>query len=132
MMENTSSTAVIDTASGGATDWAPILALGVGTFAVSTDLFVVAGLPSSIATEMAVSVGVAGLSVTVFALAYAVGAPLLGALLGGRNQRPVLVGAVVAFGMCAAVSALAPSVTVLLVARLLGGLAASVYGPAGA
>jgi predicted MFS family arabinose efflux permease len=34
--------------------------------------------------------------------------------------------------VCAAVSALAPSVTLLLAARLLGGLAASVYGPAGA
>ncbi|MGS0685541.1 MFS transporter [Nakamurella sp. GG22] len=112
--------------------WAPIAALGIGTFAVSTDLFVVAGLLGALAADLGVTVGVAGLAVTAFALAYAVGAPLFGAALGGRHQRPVLIGAIAAFGVCAAASAVAPSMTVLLVARLLGGLAASVYGPAGA
>ncbi len=112
--------------------WSRIAAVGIGTFAVSTDLFVVAGLLGGLAADLGVTVGVAGLVVTAFALAYAVGAPLLGAVLGGRDQRPVLIAALAAFGVCAVSSALAPSMTVLLAARLLGGLAASVYGPAGA
>ncbi len=71
-----------------------------------------------------------GLTVTVFALAYATGAPVLSALLGARPLRQVLIGSLVLFGLCNVVSALAPTLAVLLVARVLGALAASVYVPA--
>ncbi len=121
-----------DGSGGPSAGWAPIAALGLGTFGISTDLFVMAGVLTAIAADLRLTVGVAGLMVTGFALAYAVGAPLLGAALGGRNQRPVLVGALVTFGMCAAASAVAPNALVLLLARVVGGLAASVYGPASA
>jgi predicted MFS family arabinose efflux permease len=104
--------------------------LGVGAFAIGTDLFVVAGVLAGLAADVGVTVGAAGLTVTVFALAYASGAPVLGALLGTRPLRQVLIGSLVLFGLCNVVSALAPSIGVLLVARVLGALAASVYIPA--
>jgi predicted MFS family arabinose efflux permease len=149
MNENNTTTALFDTAAAPAAapapttpkarardrpaaGWAPVAALGVGTFAISTDLFVVAGLLGPLAADLHVTVGVAGLAVTAFALAYAVGAPVLGVLLGGRSHRAVLITALVVFGLCAAVSAMAPTVAVLLVTRVAAGLAASVYGPTGA
>jgi predicted MFS family arabinose efflux permease len=100
--------------------------------AIGTDMFVVAGLLGQIAADLEVSVGVAGVTITVFAIAYATGAPLLGALLAGRNQRRVLIMSLLIFGCCAATSALAPTLTVLLGARVLAGLAASGYAPAAA
>ena len=49
--------------------------LGIGAFAIGTDLFVVAGVLPDLAADLGVTVGTAGLTVTVFALAYATGAP---------------------------------------------------------
>ena len=107
-----------------------IAPLGIGAFAIGTDLFVVAGVLPGLAADLGVTVGAAGLTVTVFALAYATGAPVLSALLGARPLRQVLIGSLVLFGLCNVASALAPGLAVLLVARVLGALAASVYIPA--
>src|SRR5688500_19276889 len=107
-----------------------IAPLAVGAFAIGTDLFVVAGVLPALAADLGVSVGAAGLTVTVFALAYAVGAPVLGALLGTRPLRQVLIGSLVLFALFNVVSALAPDLVVLLAARVFGALAASAYVPA--
>jgi predicted MFS family arabinose efflux permease len=56
--------------------------LGIGAFAIGTDLFVVAGLLPPLTADLGVTMGAAGLTVTVFALAYATGAPVLSALFG--------------------------------------------------
>lgn len=110
----------------------PVPALGIGMFAIGTDLFVMAGLLGLLAGDLAVSVGVAGLSVTVFAVAYAAGAPLLGAALADIAPRRVLIGSLLVVGLGAMISALATTMAVLLGARVLTGLAASVYGPSAA
>jgi predicted MFS family arabinose efflux permease len=107
-----------------------IAPLGIGAFAIGTDLFVVAGVLPDLAADLGVSVGAAGLTVTVFALAYALGAPVLGALLGARPLRQVLIGSLLLFALFNVVSALAPDLAVLLAARVLGALAAAAYGPA--
>jgi predicted MFS family arabinose efflux permease len=49
------------------------------------------------------------LTVTVFALAYATGAPLLSALLGARPLRQVLIGSLALFGLFNVLSAVAPT-----------------------
>jgi predicted MFS family arabinose efflux permease len=104
--------------------------LGIGAFAIGTDLFVVAGVLPGLAADLEVPVGAAGLTVTVFALAFATGAPVLGALLGGRSTRRVLIGSLVVFAVCNVGSALAPGLAPLLATRVLAALAASVYAPA--
>ncbi|WP_170225839.1 MFS transporter [Pseudonocardia cypriaca] len=104
--------------------------LGIGAFAIGTDLFVVAGVLPDLAADLGVTVGTAGLTVTVFALAYATGAPVLGALLAARPMRQVLIGSLVLFALCNVVSALAPGLAVLLGARVLAALTASAYVPA--
>jgi predicted MFS family arabinose efflux permease len=112
--------------------WSSVAVLGLGAFAIGTELFVVAGILSGLAGDLGVTAGAAGLTVTVFALAYATGAVLLGALLGTRPQRQLLIGSLGLFGLFSMMSAVAPTLPALLAARALGGLAASVYLPAGA
>jgi predicted MFS family arabinose efflux permease len=110
--------------------WATVAAIGMGAFAIGTDMFVVAGVLAGLAGDLGVTVGAAGSTVALFALAYATGAPLLGALLGARPLRQVLIGSLVLFGLFDVMSALAPTLPVLLAARVLGALAAAAYVPA--
>jgi predicted MFS family arabinose efflux permease len=110
--------------------WGTVVALGTGSFAIGTDMFLVAGILVGLAGDLGVTVGAAGLMVTVFALAFATGAPLLSAALGARPRRQVLLGSIVLFGLCAVMAALAPTLPALLATRVLAALAASVYVPA--
>ncbi|GAA3469413.1 MFS transporter [Nonomuraea roseola] len=110
--------------------WLSVVALGIGAFAIGTDMFAMAGILSGISHDLGVTVGAAGLTVTVFALAYAIGAVLLSALLGSWPLRRVLIGSAGLFGTMSVLSAVAPALPALLAARVLGALAASVYVPA--
>ena len=56
---------------------ARVYLLSAGAFAVGTSAYVVSGMLSAVATELGVSVTAAGQLTTAFALAYALGAPLL-------------------------------------------------------
>jgi len=111
---------------------APEVALAVGAFAIGTDIHVVAGVVGGLADDLGVSVGAAGLAATVFALGYAVGAPLLGVAVAARPPRQVLVGSLMLYGLLTALSALAPTLPVLLVTRALAGLTCSIYIPTAA
>jgi predicted MFS family arabinose efflux permease len=110
--------------------WTSVATLGIGAFAIGTDMFVVAGVLRGLAGDLDVTVGAAGLTVTAFALAYAIGAPLLSALIEERRVRSVLIGSLVLFGLFNLASAVAPSLAALLGARVLSALAASAYVPA--
>ncbi|MFC4943080.1 MFS transporter [Pseudonocardia sp. GCM10023141] len=110
--------------------WAAVGMLAVGTFAIGTDGFVVAGVLGGIAGDLSVPAAAAGQIVTVFALAYALGSPLLSTLIGGRRQLPVLVGALVLFAVFNVLAALAPALGLLVAARVLCALAAAAYTPA--
>ncbi|GAA1292761.1 MFS transporter [Pseudonocardia aurantiaca] len=114
----------------GAATWVPVGMLGLGSFAIGTATFVVAGVLGGLAADLGVSVGAAGLTVTAFAVSCGIGGPVLSALLGVRPPRPVLVGALVVFGAANVVAAVAPSLPVLVGARVLSALAAGVYVPA--
>jgi predicted MFS family arabinose efflux permease len=111
---------------------APVPALAAGALAIGTDLHLVAGVVGGLADELGVPVGAAGLAATVFALGCAVGAPLLGAAVAARPPKRVLVGSLLLYGLLTALSALAPTLPVLLVTRALAALACSVYVPTAA
>ena len=87
--------------------WTSVATLGIGAFAIGTDMFVVAGVLRGLAGDLDVTVGAAGLTVTAFALAYAIGAPLLSALIEERRVRSVLIGSLVLFGLFNLASAVA-------------------------
>src|SRR5215831_2315942 len=71
--------------------------LAAGAFAIGTATFITAPLLPAMAAELSVSVPTAGHLVSVYALAYAIGSPILSTLLGDRDRKTLLAGALGAF-----------------------------------
>lgn len=95
--------------------------LATGTFAIGTDAFVIGGVLPAVARSLGVSTSSAGLLVTAFAVAYALGAPIL-AVAGARlARRTLLVSAMAVFVAANVLAAAAPSYALLLIARVLAG-----------
>lgn len=96
---------------------------------VGTDLFVVSPLLGSIAAGFHVPAGAAGSSVTVFSVAYLVGAPLMGVLADRIGRRAVLVTGLVVFAVANVLTGLAPTFLLLLASRVVAGLGACSVTP---
>ncbi|MDW5328507.1 MFS transporter [Plantactinospora sp. KLBMP9567] len=107
----------------------PTLVLAVGTFAVGTDAFVVAGFLPEMADTLHVSTAAAGQSVTVFALSYAVLAPLVATVTARVPRRPLLVGALLVLCVANLGSALATSLPMLIATRVAAAAGAAAYTP---
>ncbi|SNR33319.1 Predicted arabinose efflux permease, MFS family [Haloechinothrix alba] len=103
--------------------------LALGTFAVGTDAFVVAGFLPRMADELGVSEAAAGYSVTVFAICYAVFSPLLATATATVPRRRLLVAALVVLGLANVGTALAPTFAILMATRVLAALGAAAYTP---
>jgi predicted MFS family arabinose efflux permease len=86
---------------------APLYWLALGTFAVGTESFMIAGLLPGMAADLAVSVATAGQLVTAFALAYALSSPILTALTGHIGRRALLIVAMGAFALANVIAWLA-------------------------
>lgn len=104
-----------------------LLALTIAAFAIGTTEFVIVGLIPTIATDLGVTLPSAGLLVSLYALAVAVGAPVLTALTGKVPRRPLLVGLMVLFTIGNLAAWLSPGYGSLVVARVLTGLAHGVF-----
>ena len=107
----------------------PFLCLFAGTFAVGTDGFMISGLVPEIARHFATSTAVAAQLTSVFAVTYALGAPLMSRLLARADRRLLLVLALGGLGAMNLLAALAPSLAVLFLARIAAALAACLYTP---
>ncbi|MFG3207590.1 MFS transporter [Streptomyces sp. NPDC048192] len=107
----------------------PVLLLAVGAFALGLDAYVMAGLLPRVADDLGVSEASAGQMVTVFTLCYALAAPVFAAALAGRPAKIVLACALAVFTAGNALTAVAPALPVLLVARALAGIGAGLYSP---
>ncbi|MBB5074613.1 MFS transporter [Nonomuraea endophytica] len=103
--------------------------LALGTFAVGTDAFVVAGFLPEMAADLRVSEAAAGQSVTVFAFAYALGSPVLATLTARVPRRGLVLTALVVLGLANLGSALACDLGVLMVTRVVAALGAAAYTP---
>lgn len=103
-----------------------LIGLFVATLALGTDEFVIAGLLPDIARDLGVSTGTAGQLITVFALTFAVGAPVMGMLLDPFPRRRVLVTALAVFGLANLAAAFAPGFVTLVALRAVAGLSAAV------
>jgi DHA1 family inner membrane transport protein len=104
-----------------------LLALAVGGFAIGTTEFMAMGLLPQVADGVGVSIPTAGHLISAYALGVVVGAPVL-AYLGARlPRRGLLVALMVAYAVANALSALAGSFGLLLLARFLGGVPHGAY-----
>src|SRR5579859_640708 len=106
-----------------------LLLLALGTFAIGTDGFVIAGILPSIAHDLSVSITLAGFLVTAFSLAYALGSPVLAALTGSVARRRLLLLTLSVFILANVLAAVATSFLLLLIVRMVAALSAALYTP---
>ncbi|SAL34489.1 MFS transporter [Caballeronia humi] len=108
---------------------APLYWLALGTFAVGTESFMIAGLLPGMAADLHTSIVATGQLVTVFALAYALSSPVLTALTGALHRRTLLIAALVAFSAANVIAWAAQNYWELMAARVLLAAAAGLYVP---
>ncbi len=104
-----------------------LLWLAVGSFAMSTVGFVFSSLLPDIAGDAHISIPSAGHLITVFSLAYAIGAPVLSALVGAADRRRILVAAMLTFVAGNVIAAGSSSFTALLLAQVVMGASAGLF-----
>lgn len=103
--------------------------LMLGAFAVGTEGLVIAGILPAMSRDLHVSLAAAGQLVTVFSLAYALGAPLLAIATASWPRELVLRVAMGGFAAANLLAALAPDYWWLMAARVLLALTAGLYMP---
>lgn len=106
-----------------------IVILALGTFIIGTDDLVIAGILPSIAHDLEVSISMAGQLVTVFAFAYALGAPVLGTLTAHLQQKKLLTTSILLFSIANGLSVIVPSFGWLFITRILAALSAALFTP---
>nr|BFD42028.1 MFS transporter [Pseudomonas sp. FFPRI_1] len=97
--------------------------LTLSAFAIGTAEFVIAGILLQVAKSLGVSDGAAGNLITAYALAIVIGGPILTIYLARFDRKRVLIGLMVLFTIGNLVSALTNDYNVLLVSRVITGLA---------
>lgn len=108
---------------------ARIIWLALGSFAVGTETFVVSALLPSLASDLAVTVAAAGGIVTVFALGYAIGSPVLSVLAANVERKRLLIACLIVFALGNLAAAAAQSLAGLMAARVVLAFAAGLYIP---
>jgi predicted MFS family arabinose efflux permease len=107
-----------------------LLPLVLGAFAIGAETFLVSGVLPQIAADLHVTAAAAGSLVTIFALAYAFGSPLIAVATAGVERKRLLIGAIGAFALANLVAAFAPNFASLAAARALLALTAGTFMPA--
>ncbi len=109
-----------------------IFALTIAAYAIGTTEFVIVGLLPTVATDLNISLPLAGLIVSVYALGVTFGAPVLTALTGRIERKPLLLGLMALFIVGNGLAALSSGYEFLLVARVLAAFAHGVFFSVGA
>ena len=104
-----------------------VYVLALGTFLMLTTEFVVAGILPEVATDLGISLGRAGLLITVFAAGMIVGAPLMAMATLRLAKRPTLILALVVFVVGHVVVALSDHFATLLAARFVTAMATGAF-----
>lgn len=105
----------------------PVYVLAMGVFAMVTSEFVVAGLMPQMAAGLAVSVPQIGYLITAFAVAMAAGGPFLTVAVRKLRQKTALMLLFGIFLTGNVLAALAPDYGVMLVARIVTGVASQAF-----
>ncbi|MFG1851436.1 MFS transporter [Actinomadura geliboluensis] len=113
--------------SGGSANWSPIVALAAGIAVLVASEFLPASVLPAMAADLGLSEGTAGLAVAATAVAGAVTAPSIAVLLPRTDRRTVLTWLLVAAAVSNLAVAVAPGFAVLLLGRLVLGVAIAGY-----
>ena len=107
----------------------PLVALTASTFAVGLGELAAAGILPPLASDLRVSIPVAGEVVGFYALTFAVLTPPLAASFGGPRRTTGLLTGLAAVALANVLAALAPSFGLLLAARVLAAAGSAVVSP---
>mgnify|MGYP001321892662 CR=1 FL=1 len=130
LTSTSNSTPVRPLATAGASRWVvPLLVLALGSFAMGTDSFVLAGILPQLDSGLHISLGSAGQVVTAFALTYAVSAPFLAVATGKVSRKALMTVALTLFVVANLAAAAAPTLPLLLVARIAAAVGAALFTP---
>lgn len=103
------------------------VALAVGGFAIGTGEFGIMGLLPDVASDIGVSIPVAGHVISGYALGVVIGAPVIAVLAARLSRRTLLLASMTVFAAGNVASALAPDYGWLVVLRFLTGLPHGAY-----
>lgn len=103
--------------------------LALGNFAVGTGALTIAGVLPELAQDTGVSNATSGQLVTIYAITYALAAPVLGSLTGRMDRRLLLVLAALLIAVSNAIGAMTTDFTVLMAARLTAAIGAALFSP---
>lgn len=106
--------------------------LAVANFAIGIGAFVVVGVLGPLARDLLVSPPQAGQLLTLYALVYAIGSPLLVALTGTLDRSTLLCAGLAVFGLGSLCCALSPDLSTALTARAVMALGGAVVTPVAA
>jgi DHA1 family inner membrane transport protein len=109
-----------------------LASLACANFAIGMGAFVVIGILSPISSGLGLTHTEAGMVMSVYAIAYAIASPLSIAASGKLPRRSVILLGLTIVLAASILSALAPTLEILLLARALGALGAGMVTPVGA
>ncbi|MDO9590069.1 MAG: MFS transporter, partial [Microcella sp.] len=107
--------------------WFSLSLLSAGIFVAVTSEFLPIGLLPQLTAELGITEAQVGMLITVFAASVVVATAPLTQLTQRVPRKQLLIGLLVVFAVANLLAALAPSYTVLLVARVIGGAAHGVF-----
>ncbi|UII55870.1 MFS transporter [Cytobacillus spongiae] len=99
-----------------------LYALTLGAFAIGLTEFIIMGLLPEVAQSMEVSIPMAGMLVTGYALGVAIGAPIITVATHKMKRKELLLFLMILFIAGNALAALAPTYSILMVARIIAAL----------
>lgn len=107
-----------------------LFVLAVGNFVLGIAAFVVLGLLTTMSRSLSVEPATLARIMTEYAVAYAIGAPLVIAATGRLPRRLVLTAGMALTGIGALICSVATTMLTVEIARVIGALGAGLYGPA--
>ncbi|MBT2680706.1 MFS transporter [Bacillus sp. ISL-35] len=104
-----------------------LLALAISAFGIGTTEFVPVGLLSTISEDLNISITLAGLLISGYAMGVAFGAPILTALTNKMSRKTLLMALMVIFIIGNSIAAISTSFGLLLVARIITAFSHGVF-----
>ncbi|MDM8150091.1 MFS transporter [Priestia megaterium] len=104
-----------------------LMALAISAFGIGTTEFVPVGLLSSLADDLGISITLAGLLISGYAIGVAVGAPIITALTNKMGRKNLLMLLMLIFIVGNSVAAMSTSFSLLLIARFVTAFSHGVF-----